>query len=140
MVSEMRLQRIAERMREELSEMLIYEVADPRLSGLSITDIRIDRELAFADVHVSALEGQARSEDALAGLKHAAGYLRRELARRIELRTFPRLRFHWDPTFEKAEHIERIIASLHQESGEEQSVPAEDPKMNDPLEETNRDG
>lgn len=121
LVSEMRLLRIAERMREELSEMLIYEAADPRLSGLSITDINIDRELAFADVYVSALEGQVRSEDALAGLKHASGFLRRELARRIELRTFPRLRFHWDPTFEKAERIERIIASLHKDRSDEPS-------------------
>jgi ribosome-binding factor A len=62
------------------------------------------------------LEGSERSTDILAGLGHAQGYLRRELAQRIDLRQFPRLRFHWDPTFERAEVIERLIASLNDES------------------------
>jgi ribosome-binding factor A len=67
---------------------------------------------------VSALEGSERSEEILSGLEHAHGYLRRELAQRVDLRQFPRLRFHWDPTFERAETIERLIASLHQEDGQ----------------------
>ena len=46
-------------------------------------------------------------------LEHAQGFLRSELARRVQLRTFPRLRFHWDATEEKAETIEKLIASLH---------------------------
>jgi ribosome-binding factor A len=113
MVSEMRLGRIAEQIREDLSEILLYEVADPRLAGLSVTDVRLDRELTFADIYVSSLEGSEVAKEALDGLKHASGYLRSELSKLIELRTFPRLRFHWDPTFEKAERIERLIASLH---------------------------
>lgn len=116
MVSKMRASRIADRIREELSEMLIQKISDPRLVGISITDVTVDREIAFADVYVSALEGTQRAEDVLAGLEHAQGYLRHELAQRIDLRVFPRLRFHWDPTFEKAEKIERLIASLHQDT------------------------
>lgn len=118
MVSKMRASRIADRVREELSEMLIQEISDPRLGGISITDVTVDRELAYADVYVSALEGSQRAEDVLAGLEHAHGYIRHELAQRIELRVFPRLRFHWDPTFEKAEKIERLIASLHEEASQ----------------------
>ena len=115
MVSRLRADRIADRIREELSEMLVQDVADPRLSGISVTDVRVDRELAYAEIYVSALEGTARSRQALDALDHAQGFLRRELAQRIELRVFPRLRFHWDPTFERAERIERLIASLHAE-------------------------
>ena len=117
MVSELRTQRIADRIQEELSEMLIYDVADPRLSGVSVTDVSVDRELAYADIHVSALEGEERSQEILKGLERANGYLRRELAQRIDLRKFPRLRFHWDPTFERAERIEQLIASLKDEQG-----------------------
>lgn len=95
--------------------MLIQEISDPRLAGVSITDVTIDREMAYAEVYYSALEGSERSPEIQDGLEHAQGFLRRELSQRIELRTFPRLRFHWDPTFEKAERIERLIASLHQE-------------------------
>ena len=113
MVSEMRTKRIADRIREELSEMLIYEISDPRLSGISITDVIVDRELAFANIYVSALEGGSRSQEILEGLHHAQGFIRRQLAQRIELRSFPNLRFHWDPTFERAERIEKIIDSLN---------------------------
>ncbi len=113
MVSKLRLERINIRIREELSEMLLQEVSDPRLEGISITDVKVDRELAYADVFVSALEGSERWQEIHEGLEHAQGYLRRELSQRVELRVFPRLRFRWDPTFERAERIERLIASLH---------------------------
>ena len=113
MVSKLRAKRIADRINEVLSEMLIYDISDPRLVGVSVTDVNVDREMTFANIFVSALEGTSRSDEILEGLEHAKGYIRSELADRIELRTFPRLRFHWDPTFEKAERIDRLIASLN---------------------------
>ena len=92
--------------------MLIREISDPRLQQIFITDVKVDRELAFADVYVSAVEGAERSVEVLAGLKSARGFLRRALAGRVELRAFPRLRFHWDPTPENADHIEKILSEL----------------------------
>ncbi|MEW6401459.1 MAG: 30S ribosome-binding factor RbfA [Chloroflexota bacterium] len=112
MPSGIRLQRIADRIRQELSEMLIREVSDPRLEQIFVTDVKIDRELAFADVYVSAIEGASRSKDVLAGLESASGFLRRILSARVELRAFPQLRFHWDPTPENADHIEKLLAGL----------------------------
>jgi ribosome-binding factor A len=112
MPSGIRLQRIADRIREELSEMLIREIHDPRLHLIYITDVKVDKELAFADVFVSAVEGVSRSKEVLAGLEAASGFIRRTLAARIELRTFPRLRFHWDMTPENADHIEKLLAEL----------------------------
>jgi len=112
MPSGIRLQRIADRIRQDLSEMLIREISDPRLHQIFITDVKVDRELAFADIYISAVEGSARSAEILEGLEHASGFLRHELAARIELRVFPRLRFHWDPTPENADHIERLLADL----------------------------
>lgn len=124
MPSKIRLQRISDRIRNELSEMLVREVQDPRLSGISITDVKVDRELAYADVYVSAVEGRERSKEVLDGLHSAAGFLRHELAGRVDLRVFPRLRFHWDPTPERADHIERILANLR--TNEAQNLPTED--------------
>jgi ribosome-binding factor A len=124
MVSEKRSQRIADRLREELSVLLLEETSDPRLDGISITEVKVDRELAYASIYVSALEGSERSKEILEGLEHAQGFLRHELSQRIELRTFPRLRFYWDPTAERAERIERIIASIHQENSMQQTPPA----------------
>jgi ribosome-binding factor A len=115
MPSTLRMQRINERMREELSEMVVMEISDPRLSGITITDVRVDREFTYADIYVSALEGHERAPEILEGLNHANGFLRKMLADRVELRIFPRLRFHWDPTPEKADHIEKLLASLRSE-------------------------
>ena len=116
MPSGTRLQRIADRMRQELSEMLIRELNDPRLKQIFVTDVKIDKELAFADVYVSALEGASRSKDVLAGLESASGFIKRTLASRIELRAFPRVRFHWDITPEHADHIEKILAEIREKN------------------------
>ncbi len=112
MPSGVRLQRIADRIRQELSEMLIREISDPRLELIYVTDVKVDKELAYADVYVSAVEGRARSPEILSGLESAGGFIRRTLAGRIDLRVFPRLRFHWDPTPENADHIEKVLAEL----------------------------
>jgi ribosome-binding factor A len=114
MVSKARTARIGDRIREDLSELLVKAVNDPRLVGISVTDVVVDRELAYATVYVSALEGETRAKDALAALEHAQGFLRSQLAQNSNLRVFPRLRFHWDPTFERAERIEQLIAELHE--------------------------
>ena len=116
MPSGIRLQRIADRIRQELSEMLIRELSDPRLSRIYVTDVRVDRELAYADIYVSAVEGQECSKEVLAGLESASGFIRRALAARVDLRVFPRLRFHWDPTPEHADHIEQVLADLRKKS------------------------
>ena len=92
--------------------MLIREISDPRLKQIFVTDVKIDRELTHANVYVSAVEGASRSVEILAGLNSASGFLRRELSARVELRSFPKLIFHWDPTPENADHIEKLLAEL----------------------------
>ncbi len=116
MPSKIRLQRIADRIRRELSELLIREIADPRLQQVFVTDVRVDKELAFADIYVSAMEGVSRSQEVITGLESAGGFIRRTLSAKVELRSFPILRFHWDPTPENADHIERILASIRKDT------------------------
>jgi ribosome-binding factor A len=115
MPSTLRMQRIADRIREEFSEMIVREISDPRLAGISVTGVKIDRELTYADIFVSAIEGHDRAPEIMGGLEHASGFLRKQLAERIELRVFPRLRFHWDPTPERADAIERLLIELRQQ-------------------------
>ncbi|MDD5369223.1 MAG: 30S ribosome-binding factor RbfA [Anaerolineaceae bacterium] len=123
MPSKLRLTRIADRIRQELAQTIIVKVNDPRLSGVTVTDVKVDRELAYADVYVSAVEGVARAQEVIRGLQHAAGFLRSELAGKVDLRVFPRLRFHWDPTPENADHIEKLLTELHEaEEKKEQGV------------------
>ena len=116
MPSPTRVQRIAERIKEEFSEMLLRDLSDPRLKAVYVTDVRVDRELSFADVFLSALEGESRSQEIMAGVSSASGFIRKELASRVALRSFPRLRFHWDPTPESADRIERMLVELRRDS------------------------
>ena len=115
MVSQGRAQRVAQRIQEELSELLLFEVTDPRLEAIFVTRVRVDRELAYANVFVSALEGFERKDEILDGLEHAKGFLRSQLAQRVDLRSFPHLRFHWDASPEQAARIDELLASLHDE-------------------------
>ena len=136
MPSPIRLKKIANRIKEDLSELLIYEVEDPRLSGVMVTDVNVDRELYYANIYVSALEGKERSKEVLAGLESASGFLRSQLAQTIELRTFPRLRFYWDPTPENAARIELLLKQLHEEeaakaAASETAQPANETESND---------
>ena len=121
MVSKSRAARIARKIQKELSEILIFEATDPRLAGAYITDVSVDRELAFARIYVSALEGVERQAEILEGFVNATGYLRGLLVRRIELRSFPQLRFNWDPTPENADKIDQLIHKIQQEEQSDES-------------------
>jgi ribosome-binding factor A len=124
MPSQGRANRVAQRIKEELSTLMIFEISDPRLEEVYITHVKVDRELAYANIFVSALEGSERSEEILEGFAHAAGFIRRQLAHKIQLRSFPQLRFHWDPIPENADRIDKLIASL--DTGENKEDEGED--------------
>lgn len=117
MTSQARARRIGDRMAEELAEILQRQVADPRLVGITVTGVDVDRELAYATVHVTASMTSEQAEDILTALRQAKGFLRSELARRIPLRTFPDLRFRWDASAERGARIEQILESLKKEQG-----------------------
>jgi len=124
MPSKLRLKRIADRIKQELSEMLVTnQIHDPRVNFIFITDVSVDRELSFANIFVSAIDGSEESAAILEGLDHASGFLRSQLANRIELRTFPKLRFFWDPTPERAERIERLIDEISSTQGQDHDEP-----------------
>lgn len=118
MTSQGRVNRISQRIKEELSEMMLFEITDPRLEGVFITHVRVDRELSYASIFVSALEGAERKDEILNGFEHAAGYLRHQLSQRIQLRYFPQLRFNWDPIPEDADRIEKLLDSIKAEQQE----------------------
>lgn len=96
--------------------MLIKNINDPRLAGVFVNEVKVDRELAFANIYVSVIEGQDREKEVLEGMNAAKGFFRKMLAENMELRSFPQLRFYWDPTPEHAAHIEEIFAQIRRES------------------------
>lgn len=111
-MSKIRQQRTAEQLRVIFSELFLRELSDPRLHGITVTDVQIDRELEHADIYVSALGDESRENDVMAALSSAEGFLRRELSGRIRLRKVPQLHFHWDPTLAHIQEVESILNSL----------------------------
>lgn len=115
MVSEARARRIGDRIHEELSVLLQREVSDPRLAMLTVTAVDVDRELAYATIFVTATGGEERMEEVLRALEGARGFLRRQLASRVHLRSFPRLRFRWDFSQERGARIDELLDMLSSE-------------------------
>ncbi|MGA9531308.1 MAG: 30S ribosome-binding factor RbfA [Anaerolineales bacterium] len=114
-ISEDRAKRIAQRIQEDLAVLLQRSAADPRLALVTVTDTEVDRELAYATVYVSAAGADADRKEILTALRGAAGFLRSQLAASIELRAFPRLRFRWDETPERAARIDELLAEIQSE-------------------------
>lgn len=116
MPTPLRMKRINDRIKEVLSILLISRIDDPRLAGVSVTDVKVDRELDFANIYVSSLDGAKSSREVIAALNHARGYLKHEIAQEVDLRIMPRLRFFWDPTPERADRIDTLLAQLYEET------------------------
>jgi ribosome-binding factor A len=112
-------------MREELAELLEREVADPRLDTITVTDVEVDRELAYATVFVTALDADERMDEILLALEGARGFLRRQLAARIPLRSFPQLRFRHDPSAEHGSRIDDLLEQLRKSEEQDRSEPGE---------------
>lgn len=106
-----RAQRVADFIRSELSAVILREMRDPRVSMLSVTDARVSRDLAFADIYVSSLAASNDAErgELLAVLDGAAGFLRSAIAKRQRWRTTPRLRFHYDDSVVEGARLEALI-------------------------------
>lgn len=105
-------ERMNERIRIILSQLLLREVSDPRVQGITVTEVSLDPELRYADVYVNALSEEEREEEVLEGLMSAKGFIRREVGKRIRTRVTPELTFHWDTTLEHGERINSLLDSL----------------------------
>lgn len=117
--------RMSDRIRQILSDLLLREVYDPRLQGVTITEVKLDAELMFAKIYVNALGDEGRKDDVLAGLRRAHGFLRRELGKRIRLRNTPDLLFFWDETLSRGERLNQLIADLEIPAAEDM-IPDDD--------------
>jgi len=105
-------ERVQELIMAHLGSILLLEVTDPALKDLTITDVRVDREIEYADIYVHAFGDDSREKEVLAGLRRANAFLRRNLAGRLSLRKIPVLHFHWDHLLASGEHMEQLLDSL----------------------------
>ena len=104
-----RSRRIAEQVQRELSDIVRLELKDPRVGMITITDVEVTDDQSHAKVFFTVLGDEARIAGAVAGLKHAAGFLRSELARRMKLRSVPQLQFKHDESVERGMRLSQLI-------------------------------
>jgi ribosome-binding factor A len=112
----LRMKRINDRIKEILSVVLLTKIEDPRLMDVSVTDVRVDRELDYANIYVSSLDKDSDQDEILEALSRASGYLKYEISQEIDLRIMPKLRFFWDPTPQRADRIDALLAQIRAES------------------------
>jgi ribosome-binding factor A len=111
-MGDIKQKRAANQLQLALSELLRSEVNDPRVAGVTITEVRLDRELEHATIFVAALAGDEAQKDVLAGLASASGFLRRELLHRLPVRRVPVLHFHWDSGLARGERIAQLLDAI----------------------------
>lgn len=106
-----RLDKINDLLKRELAQLVQYELRDPRVGMVSVTDVRVSRDLAYADVYVTVLGKSTSREaaDSLEGLNHAAGHLRSLLAKNVNLRSTPRLKFVFDESVARGAYLSGLI-------------------------------
>ncbi len=103
--------RVGDFIRDELALIIQREMRDPRVGMVSVNEARVSRDLSWVDVYVSSFETKTKEERAelVAVLNGAAGYFRSELAKRHNMRTTPKPRFHYDESVERGPKLESLI-------------------------------
>ena len=107
-----RMGRIDEEYKKELSQILSYELKNPNITGMiSVTKVKVTSDLKYAKVSVSILNSK-NIKETLAGLKKSSGFIRSELAKRINLRNTPELVFELDESLEYGARIDTILKEI----------------------------
>ncbi len=109
-----RPERVSELVLRELSLLLLRELRDPRLRGVTLTHVHMDDDLRHGRVYFSHLEGKPRANAAKAGFKSASGFIRREIGRALALRHTPNLDFEYDEGIENSARIGEILRDIRE--------------------------
>lgn len=104
-----RTQRVAEAIREVVATAILFEVADPRVRGVTVLHVEVSGDLRNATVYVSVMGTDAEQQLAMTGLKSASGFLQSRVAARLQTRFTPVLSFRQDDSVKKSIEISRLI-------------------------------
>jgi ribosome-binding factor A len=110
-----RLNRVSEAYQHELAQMLHLEVRDPRLAGVWITRVKFTPDLRLAKVYFNVDGGRVREEEVLYGFERSKGFLRHELAQRVQLKFAPELKFYYDESAEVGERLDELFRQIDEQ-------------------------
>ena len=104
-----RTDRVGEAIQELVAGLLVREIKDPRIGLVTITAVRVSPDLRHARVYFSSLGDDEQRTRSLRGLRSAAGFIRGQIARQLNLRVAPDVVFEFDPSLEEAERLSRLL-------------------------------
>lgn len=110
-----RIDRVSALIQKELSYIIHRSLKDPRVKFCTITQVEVSYDLKYADVMVSVIGDKQQKQGVMAGLKSAAGYLRREVGGRVDLRYVPELRFKLDQSIDHLMKLDRLLKQVRAE-------------------------
>ena len=115
-----RTDRIADQIQRDLAMLIQREIKDPRLGMVTVSYVKVSKDLGYADTYVTVMplgnQDEAKvTPESLAVLNKAAGFLRKELARGIKLRVMPQLRFHFDESVDRGRRLHSLIEQAYQQ-------------------------
>lgn len=110
-----RADRVSGLIQTSLSEIIARETADPRLELVTISGVKMTRDLRIARIYFSTGGDTQRIESTTRALQQAKGHLKRNLARKIRLRYMPELEFHYDESFDYGVHIDNLLKTIHKD-------------------------
>ena len=103
-----RPQKLGDLIQREVSDLIRLEVRDPRVGMITIPSVDVSPDMTHAKIYFTVLE-KDKLQDTLAGLKRSAGFLRAQLAKRVQMYTTPELRFVYDESVERGDRLSRLI-------------------------------
>jgi ribosome-binding factor A len=109
--------RVGELLKEEISQIVLREMKDPRIGFVSVTDVEVSGDLRHAKVFISVYGSDKEKEETLEGLQQAQGFVRKLVGERVKIHHTPEIIFRYDDSIENGVHISEIIKDL-KESGE----------------------
>lgn len=104
-----RTRRVGEQIQRELAMLLREEIKDPRLGMATVSAVQVSRDFSHAKVFITVLGDEGQKQQSLDVLRRAAGFLRKQLAHRMMLRTIPELHFVYDESIERGSHLSDLI-------------------------------
>jgi len=110
-----RTERVADTLREEIAQIVGYELEDPRLTMVTVTDVRISADMRDARVYVTVAGDEKEHKDALRALRHAAPYVRKQLGLSLNLPRTPELHFVRDKVEEEGERVDLLLDQIERE-------------------------
>lgn len=122
MTSFSRTDRVSGLIQKVLSDILIKEIADPRLTMATITGVRMSTDLRIASIYFTISGGESKVTAATQAFEKARGFIKKKLGRQLELRYMPELRFFHDQSFDYGSNIDKLLKSVTTEYGKNHST------------------